>query len=52
MSKAKILVVDDDPGLRTLLKTRLVAAGYQVTLTEGGPEALARAEEELFDLAA
>ena len=51
MSKANILVVDDDPGLRTLLKNRLVAVGYQVTLTEGGPEALARAEEELFDLA-
>ncbi|MGH7960654.1 MAG: response regulator, partial [Candidatus Binatia bacterium] len=51
MVKAKILVVDDDRGLLTLMKVRLEAAGYQVTLVEGGEEALARASEEIYDLA-
>jgi two-component system, NtrC family, response regulator GlrR len=51
MAGAKILVVDDDPGLRTLMKVRLEAAGYRVTLTEGGVEALARAAEEVYELA-
>jgi two-component system, NtrC family, response regulator GlrR len=51
MAGAKILVVDDDPGLRTLMKVRLEAAGYRVTLTEGGVEALARAGEEVYELA-
>jgi two-component system response regulator GlrR len=51
MSRAKILVVDDDPGLRTLMKVRLEAASYAVTLAEGGVEALARASEEIFELA-
>ncbi|MBI3300836.1 MAG: sigma-54-dependent Fis family transcriptional regulator [Deltaproteobacteria bacterium] len=51
MSKAKILVVDDDPGLRTLMRIRLEAAGYEMTLAEGGEEALARAAEEVYGLA-
>jgi two-component system, NtrC family, response regulator GlrR len=51
MACAKILVVDDDAGLRTLMKVRLEAAGYSVTLTEGGIEALARATEEVYELA-
>jgi len=51
MSRAKILVVDDDPGLCTLMKVRLEAAGYAVTLAEGGAEALARASEGIFELA-
>jgi DNA-binding NtrC family response regulator len=33
------------------MKVRLQNAGYQVTLTGGGEEALARAQEELYDLA-
>src|SRR3954470_1588430 len=51
MAGAKILVVDDDAGLRTLMKVRLEAAGYTVTLAEGGVEALARATEEVYELA-
>src|SRR5574341_1223342 len=51
MAGAKILVVDDDSGLRTLMKVRLEAAGYNVTLAEGGVEALARATEEVYELA-
>jgi two-component system response regulator GlrR len=51
MANAKILVADDHPGLLTLLKRRLQSAGYQVTLTGSGEEALARAQEALPDLA-
>ena len=51
MNKAKILVVDDDRGLLTLMKVRLEATGYQVTLAEGGGEALTRASEEVCELA-
>lgn len=51
MANEKILVADDNPGLLTLMKVRLQNAGYQVTLTGGGEEALARAQEELHDLA-
>ena len=51
MPKEKILVVDDDRGLLTLMKARLEAAGYEVTLTGGGKEALAVAQEESFNAA-
>lgn len=51
MTKAKILVVDDDQGILNLLKLRLEAANYRVTLTETGSEALAQAAAEVCDLA-
>jgi two-component system, NtrC family, response regulator GlrR len=51
MPKEKILVVDDDRGLLTLMKARLEATGYEVTLTGGGHEALAVAQEETFNAA-
>ena len=51
MAREKILVVDDDQGLLTLMKVRLRAAGYQVTLSKGGEEALTLAQEVLHDLA-
>ena len=51
MPKEKILVVDDDRGLLTLMKARLESAGYEVTLTGGGNEALAFAQEETFNAA-
>jgi CheY-like chemotaxis protein len=37
-----IMVVDDDPGLRTLLSLILQRAGYTVQLAENGAEALER----------
>ena len=40
---ANILVVDDDPGLLTLMQVRLEAAGYLVTQAKDGAEALSRA---------
>src|SRR5574341_1212339 len=51
MAGEKILVVDDDPGLLTLMRVRLTAAGYKVILTDDGEEALARVREETCDLA-
>lgn len=44
----KILVVDDDPGLLTLMKARLEAAGYEVTMATGGEEAVACAHLGIF----
>ena len=41
--KARILVVDDDPGLLRLLTIRLRAESYDVEAVEGGPQALAAA---------
>jgi two-component system, NtrC family, response regulator GlrR len=51
MTKEKILAVDDDPGLLTLMKARLEAAKYQVTVAAGGEEALASASENIFSAA-
>lgn len=51
MTGTKILVVDDDPSLRMLMKIRLEAAGYQLTLAECGAAALDRAAEESFGAA-
>lgn len=51
MAGTKILVVDDDPGLRALLKVRLEAAGYNLTLAEGGGEALEYVSEKVFGAA-
>ncbi len=40
MIGARILVVDDDPGLLELIEMRLVAGGYGVTCAASGEEAL------------
>ncbi|HVS26806.1 MAG TPA: sigma 54-interacting transcriptional regulator [Burkholderiales bacterium] len=42
MNKARILLVDDDPGLLRLISLRLNASGYQVETAESGEQALAR----------
>lgn len=51
MPREKILVVDDDRGLLTLMKARLTGAEYDVTLAGGGDEALTLAQETLFNAA-
>jgi two-component system response regulator GlrR len=51
MAGEKILVVDDDQGLLKLMKIRLQAAGYRVTVTSEGEEALGQAQETMYDLA-
>ena len=49
--KAKILVVDDDPGIRHLLQLHLTAANFRVTSAETSSEAVEQATAEIFDLA-
>lgn len=51
MPQERILVVDDDRGLLTLMKARLAAAGYDVILAGGGDEALTLAQETIFNAA-
>lgn len=51
MSGERILVVDDDQGLLTLMKVRLESAGYRATLSGGGEQAFTQAQEEVFDMA-
>jgi two-component system, NtrC family, response regulator GlrR len=48
--KARILVVDDDPGLLRLLTIRLRAESYEVEAVEGGPQAVAAASRFRPDL--
>lgn len=47
---SRILVVDDNPSNRDLLKRRLERQGHSVTLAESGASALARVAQEDLDL--
>jgi len=47
---ARILVVEDEPDLRSLLDRSLEEAGYRVLLAEDGIEALEKATTESLDL--
>ena len=51
MADERILVVDDDPSLLTLLQMRLKSMGFTVTPCGTGQDALTRAQEEAFDFA-
>jgi len=48
---AKILVVDDDQGLREFLDILLAREGYDVTFASGGKEAICLCKKHKFDLA-
>jgi two-component system, OmpR family, KDP operon response regulator KdpE len=50
MSSGRILVVDDDPQIRRVLRTTLIAQGYEVVDARSGDEALERVRAEKFDL--
>jgi two-component system KDP operon response regulator KdpE len=50
MSKAKILIVDDEPQLRRVMSTTLVANGYTVEQARTGEEALDKLREQKPDL--
>ncbi len=50
MSKAKILIVDDEPQLRRVMSTTLVANGYSVEQARTGEEALNKLREQKYDL--
>ncbi|MBW2341166.1 MAG: sigma-54-dependent Fis family transcriptional regulator [Deltaproteobacteria bacterium] len=45
-----ILVVDDDPGHRTMLKTLLAGWGYSVFEADDGSTAIEKVNEQAFDL--
>jgi len=47
---ASILVVDDEPAIQDILTWALSAEGYRVATAGSGEEALARVEEEDFDV--
>lgn len=47
---AKILVIDDEPGIREVLAKMLESRGYQVVTCADGQSALHRFQEEPFDL--
>ena len=47
---AKILIVDDDQGMREFLEILLAREGYDVTLASGGKEAIGLCRKYKFDL--
>jgi len=47
---SRILIVEDEPGLRLALSDRLSAEGYEVAAAADGEEGLRRATDEHFDL--
>jgi DNA-binding NtrC family response regulator len=49
--KARILIVDDETDLRTLLRHILTAQGYQITDAEDGEEAIELIKKQKFDIA-
>lgn len=46
----KIIIIDDEPSVGTLLKINLKQKGYSVATAESGVEGIAKAEAEQFDL--
>jgi two-component system KDP operon response regulator KdpE len=49
MSVQKILVVDDEPQMRRVLRTSLIAHGYEVVEAASGEEALNKLSTERYD---
>ena len=50
VEKNKILVVDDEDALRTVLSGELVSEGYEVRTASDGDEAMSGLQKEAFDL--
>jgi len=50
VAHAYILVVDDDPQIRRVMRTTLVAQGYEVSAARAGEEALEKLRKEKCDL--
>jgi two-component system KDP operon response regulator KdpE len=50
MSSGRVLVVDDDPQIRRVLRTTLISQGYEVVDARSGDEALERVRSEKLDL--
>lgn len=50
LEQAKILVVDDDPTARLMMRAALQKLGYEVILSSGGEDALRQTQRQTFDL--
>jgi two-component system KDP operon response regulator KdpE len=50
MTASHILVVDDDPQIRRVMRVSLIAQGYEVDEARSGEEALARLRDHRYDL--
>lgn len=50
MSAGRILVVDDEPQIRRVMRTALTTAGYEVSDARSGEEAVEQLGDEKFDL--
>lgn len=50
MSAGRILVVDDEPQIRRVMRTTLTVNGYEVSDARSGEEALEKLDKEKFDL--
>src|SRR5688572_33191792 len=50
MSHGRILVVDDDPQIRRVLKTTLVIHGYETAEAKSGEEAIEKLRDDKCDL--
>jgi two-component system KDP operon response regulator KdpE len=50
MSHGRILVVDDDPQIRRVMRTTLVVQGYEVADARSGEEAIEKFREGKYDL--
>ena len=50
MSAGKILVVDDDPQIRRVMKATLVGHGYEVIVARTGEDALEMLPQEMPNL--
>jgi len=50
MSAGRILVVDDEPQIRRVMRTTLVANGYEMAEARSGEDALERLRRERYDL--
>ena len=50
MTSGRILVVDDEPQIRRVLRTSLSAQGYEVHDAKTGEEALGALRDQRFDL--
>ena len=50
MSSGRVLILDDEPQIRRVLRTSLVAGGFVVREARSGEEALETIREEMPDL--
>ena len=47
---SKILIVDDEVGIREKLREALVKGGYEVTTVPSADQALASVQDQIYDL--